>query len=124
MLKDMAVIATECIKNPRSRAVWSPQLAKYVCPDKQEGQATSLDRESLTHPPISAQFKLVFLTAATGTLLFVLLCVALTLAAGREPPSLLTEIIRGLFGLAQIGFGAVVGLLGGKRLQGGGARPE
>ena len=29
----------------------------------------------------------------------------------------MTEIIRGLFSLAQIGFGAVVGLLGGKRLE-------
>jgi hypothetical protein len=61
-------------------------------------------------------FKLVFGAAAGGTLLFVVLCVVLALIAGKEPPSLMTEIVRGLFSLAQIGFGAVVGLLGGKRI--------
>ena len=116
MLKDMAVIAAECIRHPDRRAVWSQQLGKYVCPDTEEGKTVSLDHESRAHPPLSAKFKLVFGTAIGGTLLFVLLCVVLTLAAGREPPSLMTELIRGLFSLAQTGFGAVVGLLGGKRL--------
>jgi hypothetical protein len=81
-----------------------------------EEQVVALDQESRTRPPINSEFKLVFVTAAGGTLLFVLLCVALTLAAGREPPDLMLEITRGLFSLAQIGFGALVGLLGGKRL--------
>jgi hypothetical protein len=116
MLRDMALIAAECIKHPDRRAVWSQQLEKYVCPDTDEGRTVTLDHESRTHPPLSSQFKLVFGAATGGTLLFVLLCVVLTLAAGREPPSLMTELIRGLFSLAQIGFGAVVGLLGGKRL--------
>jgi len=116
MLRDMATIAAECIKHPDRRAVWSQQLGKYVCPDTDEGWTVTLDHASRTHPPLSAQFKLVFGTAAGGTLLFVLLCVVLTLASGKEPPSLMTELIRGLFSLAQIGFGAVVGLLGGKRL--------
>lgn len=116
MLRDMAVIAAECIKHPDRRAVWSPHLEKYVCPDTDEGRTVPLDHESRTHPPLSSQFKLVFGAATGGTLLFVLLCVVLTFAAGKEPPSLMTELIRGLFSLAQIGFGAVVGLLGGKRL--------
>jgi hypothetical protein len=118
MLSDMATIAAECIKHPNRRAVWSEQLEKYVCPDTDEGQTVTLDHESRTHPPLTSQFKLVFGTAAGGTLLFVVLCVILTLASGKEPPSLMTELIRGLFSLAQIGFGAVVGLLGGKRLNG------
>ncbi len=116
MLKDMGIIAAECIKHPDRRAVWSQELEKYVCPDTDEGQTVTLDRESRAHPPLSPQFKLVFGTAAGGTLLFVLLCIVLTLASGKEPPSLMTELIRGLFSLAQIGFGAIVGLLGGKRL--------
>lgn len=117
MLRDMAAIAAECIRRPNRRAVWCPQLGRYVSPDVEDVPAASLDPKSHTRPPINSQFKLVFLTAAGGTLLFVSLCVALMLATGREP-NLMTEIIRGLFSLAQIGFGAVVGLLGGKRLQG------
>ena len=55
MLKDVAVIAAACIKQPTRRAVWSPQLARYVCPDLVEGEAVSLDYGSPTHPPISAE---------------------------------------------------------------------
>ena len=62
------------------------------------------------------------IAVAWGTALVVLLCLTLTLAAGRDPPSLETEIIRGLFTLVQTGFGAVVGLLGGKRLHGSDAK--
>ena len=120
MLKDMAVIATECIRNPDRRAIWSPELRKYVCPDTEEGQGVRLDPASRSNPPINPQFKLVFVTAAGGTLLFISLCIVLTLAAGASPPDLMTEVIRGLFSLTQIGFGAVIGLLGGKRLGGGG----
>ena len=117
MLKDMAIMAAECVKHPNRHAVWSQQLGKYVCPDTEEGRAGMLDYQFKARPPLSMQFKLVFGTAAGGTLLFVLLCVVITLAAGREPPTLMTELVRGLFSLAQIGFGAIVGLLGGKRLQ-------
>lgn len=117
MIGDMAAIAAECIRRPGKRAVWSPQLRKYVCPTTDNVPASQLDFNAHTRPPISAMFKLVFGAAAGGTLLFVVLCVVLALLAGRDPPSLMTEIIRGLFSLAQIGFGAVVGLLGGKRLE-------
>jgi len=66
---------------------------------------------------------LVFLTAAIGTLFFVVLCLVLTLIAGKEPPPLFEKVILGFFDLAKIGFGAVVGLLGGKKLQGTGEIP-
>ena len=120
MLKEMATTAIECINNPGRRAVWSPQLNKYVCPESDEGKGISIDQESTIHPPISPQFKLVFMTAAAGTLIFISLCVLLTLITGKNP-GLMEEIIRGLYSLAQIGFGAVVGLLGGQRLQTGSA---
>jgi hypothetical protein len=73
--------------------------------------------EAARHPPISGEFKLVFLTAAVGTGVFVVLCLVLVLLAGREPAPLLEKVIMGFFDMAKIGFGAVVGLLGGKRLQ-------
>jgi len=117
MLKDMILVAAGCIKYPGRRAVWSPQLGSYVCPDTEEGQKVTLAPESRAYPPLNPQFTLVFTTAAVGTLFFILLCVILTLIAG-EDPSLMTEIIRGLFSLAQIGFGAIVGLLGGKLFSG------
>ena len=43
-------------------------------------------RDAMAHPPINPQFKLVFATAAAGTLLFIVLCLVLSLIAGREPP--------------------------------------
>ena len=116
MIGDMAAIAAECLQHPRRNAVWSPQVGKYVCPETDRLPEAALDRRSSKRPPINAEFKLVFGASCGGTVLFVLPCVTLALSAGRDPPSLTTEIIRGLFSLAQIGFGAVVGLLGGKRL--------
>jgi len=116
MLMEVATIAIECIRNPGRRAVWSPQLKKYVCPDTDEGKSVPTDNKSTQYPPLSPEFTLVFATAAGGTFLFIVLCVVLTLASGRNP-GLMEEVIRGLFSLAQIGFGAVVGLLGGRRLQ-------
>jgi hypothetical protein len=122
MLKDMALIAVECLKNPRRRSIWAPAIGKYVCPVTKEGQQ-ALGQEikdsfaGYAHlPTVDPQFKLVFLTAAGGTILFVTLCVVLTLFAGRDPPSLLEKVVSGLFDLAKIGFGAAVGLLGGKEL--------
>jgi hypothetical protein len=67
--------------------------------------------------PINPQFKLVFLTAVIGTLLFIVLCLVLSLLAGKQPPPLFEKVIMGFFDLAKIGFGAVAGLLGGKKLQ-------
>lgn len=66
--------------------------------------------------PLSAHSKLIFLTAAGGTLLFVFICLGMALAAGKEPPPLFERIIMSFFDLAKIGFGAVVGLLGGRTL--------
>jgi hypothetical protein len=68
-------------------------------------------------PPLDPQFKLVFLTAAIGTFFFIALCVVLTLASGREPHPPLEKLVTGILDMAKIGFGAVVGLLGGKSLR-------
>lgn len=58
-----------------------------------------------------------------GTLGFAILYVVLTFLAGKEPPPLFEKIIMGFFDLAKIGFGAVVGLPGGKKLQGDAGAP-
>jgi len=115
---DMLSVAQDCVKHPNRRAVWSPELKKYVCPDQFAEQEIKLDYNSRTHPPISPQFKLVFLTAAGGTLLFALLCVVLTISTGGQMPGALEKLVNGFFDLVKIGFGAVVGLLGGQQLQG------
>lgn len=120
MIKEMITIASDCIANPRTRAVWSPELNAYVCPDTDQGKSVSTDRSSRQYPPLDPKFKLVFVTAASGTLLFVLICVGLTLARD-ELPDIGTKLVEGLFDLAKIGFGAVVGLLGGQQLRAGAA---
>jgi len=106
-------------KHPRYKSFWSSKRRRYICPEAEELERKTVVEEikGSRKPEISAQFKLVFLTSAIGTLLFITLCVVLTLAAGKEPPTLLQEVIRGLFDLAKIGFGAIVGLLGGQALQ-------
>lgn len=126
MIAEMANIAAECVRTPRRASVWSPELGRYVCPASPglpAGDVRYSPAARSDHTPISPQFKLVFLTAAGGTLLFVAVCLGLSLVAGREPPPLLEKIIVGVFDLAKIGFGAIVGLLGGKHLQGGSPEP-
>ena len=123
--QDLVDIAVECIKHPRYKSFWSPLRRRYVCPETEKLErneaVVDLDSEdkyrSLHKPAIDPQFKLVFLTSATGTGIFILLCVVLSLVAGREPPPLFEKIILSLFDLAKIGFGAIVGLLGGQALQ-------
>jgi hypothetical protein len=131
MFEIMTAIARECLKHPGSKSVWSPQLKGYVCAASEEGKKLAAEAESdqqkagtpPARPTINPQFKLVFLTAAGGTLLFVVLCLVLTLIAGKTPPPLFEKVVMGFFDLAKIGFGAVVGLLGGKTL-GANKQPE
>jgi hypothetical protein len=126
MLSEMANVAAECIKHPTRPSVWVPQLGCYVCPDSEEGQRASASAEMLgmSNSPraaqssrIDTQFKLVFIASAVGTLFFVVICVALHLYTDGQPPPALAKLIDGLLDMAKIGFGAVVGLLGGKVLK-------
>lgn len=130
MLNEMVNIVATCFGDPRRPAIWSPALRKYVCPTSQEGaQAIAEDAKLqasvptvavvIRPPPIDTQFKLVFVTATIGTFFFIIVCVVTTIAAGKSPPELLTELVRAMADLAKIGFGAIVGLLGGKSLKGG-----
>jgi hypothetical protein len=118
----MAQIAAECFRRPGELSLWSPKLGRYVCPDEAKVIAAETSPKAFPevakHPPVNPQFKLVFLTSVIGTFIFAVLCLVLAFAVGKEPPPLFEKVIMGLFDLAKIGFGAVVGLLGGKKLQG------
>ena len=117
MLGQMVKVATECVKTPGRMSVWSERLGKYVCSD--DPQYTQALEEQIANitaapQPLSPMFKSVFLAVLGGTLLSMVLCVTLALAAGREPPPLADQLVHRLFDLAKIGFGAIVGLLGGR----------
>jgi hypothetical protein len=117
---DMTVIAIECARTPGRISVWSGSLGRYVCSKEPEFQRVLAERSSgskETFEPLGPAFKLILLIAAGGTLLFVAICVTATLLSGKDPPPLLQETIRSLFSLANIGFGAVCGLLGGRTLK-------
>jgi hypothetical protein len=60
-----------------------------------------------------------FLTAAGGTLLFVLLCFGVHLLTSGVMPSATEKLVDGMLDMAKIGFGAVVGLLCGQTLRNG-----
>jgi hypothetical protein len=100
--------------------LWLEIEGRYVCPNEAEAYARAarsqakVDAEPLSR--IDPKFKLVFLTAASGTLVFTLICIALSLINKGEPPAPQKELMEGMLTMAKIGFGAIVGLLGGKAL--------
>ena len=105
MVKDMALMAAECLDHRRRRSVWIPSLRIYVRPDSEEAlaEAESVAKQEREHgspakvnPALNPQFKLVFFTAAFGTMGFVVLCVVLTFLASKEPPPLFEKADHGL----------------------------
>lgn len=110
----------ECTRTPGRVSIWSARLGKYVCshdPEFARVMAEQSTATSVARPPISAAFKLVFLTAAGGTLFFVVMCVVLTMLVGKSQPDFLQRVVLSMLDLAKIGFGAVAGLLGGQHLK-------
>ena len=120
VLSAIGKVATECIKHPGRPSLWLEAEGRYVCPDEAEAYARAARSQTKTDAPSSQRldpkFKLVFLTAAGGTLLFTAICVAMHLITTGEPPPARKEFIEGMLTMAKIGFGAIVGLLGGKVL--------
>jgi hypothetical protein len=117
----MVDVATECVKRPGRTSVWSKSTNKYVSsqdPEYEQAIAEQSPDVGAAHPPINPAFKLVFLTAAGGTVLFIAICVGVHLITGGKMPTATEKLVDGLFAMAQIGFGAVVGLLGGQTLRG------
>jgi hypothetical protein len=124
MVKTMLDIAAACIKEPGRTSVWSKSANKYVCskdPEYNQAVAEHSPDVSVAHPPINQAFKLVFLTAAAGTVLFIVICVGVHIITGGEMPTATQKLVDGLIGMAQIGFGAIVV---GQTLRGVNLRPE
>jgi hypothetical protein len=116
MIGKMAAVAVECTRAPGKKSVWSERLQRFVCEDEAEFNLVR-DQPHQGHvPAISPKFKLVFLTAAGGTLFFFLVCIGMHIAMGKAMSPPLTQIIDRTFDLVKIGFGAVVGMLGSKAL--------
>src|SRR5262245_47898126 len=107
MISEMRKVAVECLANPTRHAVWSAELGQYVCPKTPEGREELLKLLATQRagqgvrvpPPINPQFKLVFLTAAVGSAFFTILCVSVSVLAGRDAPPLLIDVIRALVDL-------------------------
>lgn len=120
MFREIFNIASECIRRPRTHSHWSPRRGRYVCEMSEEGRALAQDsgQSQYQRSPINPTFKFVFRWSFAGTLFFIALCVVCSLAAGREPPPLFEKIVMSTFSLAEIGFGAIVGLLGAKHVDG------
>lgn len=130
MIEAMKDLAVACFKNPGRSLVWVSQQGKYLCPDSEEfslargqqGVEAEPGVAEAQRPPIDSKFSLIFVTAAVGTLLFTVLCVSLHLITDGEPPPAMGKLIDGMFDLVKIGFGALVGLLGGPFLSRGQAQ--
>ena len=121
--KEMVAAAIECVRTPGHISIWSKSLGKYVCRKDPEFNRVMAEQSTLaiakaSPAPLSSAFKLVFLTAAGGTLLFVLICVGTRLVAGTAIPPLLDKTLDSLFDLAKIGFGAITGMLASHTLRG------
>jgi hypothetical protein len=88
--QEMKDTDVECARTPGRISIWSEQLGRYVCsedPGFQQAMAEQSTITTVARAPISSAFKLVFLTAAGGTLLFVVICVGTTVYMGRTPSS-------------------------------------
>ena len=113
MLGQMIEVASECIKHPKQQSMWSYQLGRYICPDDAEDAKAVAEakRATPTQKPAKATihttFKLVFLTAAGGTILFVLMCLGVHLLTGGVMPSATEKFVDGMLDMAKIGFGGI-----------------
>lgn len=117
IVNDVAAIIAACAENPGKRSVWDGELNKFVCEDNPRFKLAVSNQPVNSIQPISPEFKLVFITAFAGSIIFVIVCVTTTLLAGKDMPPLGVEIIKGLMDMAKVGFGAIVGLLGTKILE-------
>jgi hypothetical protein len=116
VVNDALAIAAECARTPGQTSVWHNDLGRFICERDPNFSGADKSRAAVSPSAISPEFKLVFLTAAGGTILFVVICVATTILAGKEMPPAWEKLVQSLLDLAKIGVGAIAGLLGGKAI--------
>src|SRR5262245_15169069 len=117
MLWKMAAVVVECVRKPGEWSVWSERAGRYVCPDEPQYQVAIAEQAKEKPGAITPKFKLVFITAAVGTVFFFVTCVTVHLVIGKEMSDPLTQIIDKTFDLVKIGFGTLVGMAGAKALE-------
>ena len=112
----MSGVARECFRRPRVTSLLASSESRYVCPEEAEefARAENLQGERRAAHRIDPKFKMVFLATVGGTLLFTCICVALRLGAGSSLSSADDELFGVMLTMVKIGFGAIVGLLGGE----------
>src|SRR3954471_6823832 len=99
MLAEVATVVKECVEKPGKLSVLSDRKGKYICPDDPEfaaARAKLATGKIAEHPPINPAFKLVFLTAVGGTVLFVSLCIAIHALTGGVMPTATQKLVDGI----------------------------
>lgn len=124
-IANTAAIVVQSITNPWENSSIQPEVEFIEAPRPFDPNRTELRLET-TSPtprkrpngpaiPVSSHFKLVFLTVTGLTLLMLILQLAVAYAWGQSPNGFQSEVYSGL-GLWKAGFGAIVGMLAGKKL--------
>ena len=129
MITEMVNVAVECVQHPKRASVWAPELGRHICSDSEESK-TSLAEEqriAVSHPAR----KRVQEHSRIDPSVRACACDRCSRHITIHPPLCSTNMVQrgryaygsreagnGLFDIARIGFDAVVGLLGGKVLQG------
>lgn len=118
LLGRMTNVAVECLAHPGRVSYWIEAEGRYVCPEVRASRTAPVDSKYMASETdqLDPRFKLVFWAAVAGTIFFTTICVGLHLATTGAPPPLREKLIDNFFTMANIGFGALVGLLGGKAL--------
>jgi hypothetical protein len=106
VLSTMGKAAVQCLKNPGRPSFWVEAEGRYICPDENEVGRIE-HTTALSAGRLDPRFKLVFLTAASGTLLFTLICVAINLTTNGDLPPARKELTESILTMAKIGFGAI-----------------
>lgn len=117
-MHNASAVLAACLKRPGHGSVWSVKKGRYVCkkdPEYAEAVRTQTIEVREEHPPISSTYSLVLWGVLGGTLFFTILCVGvrLYLREGVEPGMGMDELLKTLEKMAFIGFGALIGMLGG-----------
>jgi hypothetical protein len=115
-MRNAGAVLAACLRRPGHTSVWSVKKEGYVCsrdPEYAEAVRTQTSEVREGHPPISSGYSLVIWGVLGGTVFFTLLCVGVRLYLGKEVASGMDELLKTLEKMAFIGFGALIGMLGG-----------